>query len=143
MDAYGARTALESVAQVSVRDGRTLSVSVFDSAGTQAVERAIRSAGLNLNPVVEGAGRLRVPVPRPSRETRDAMRKTALKEAENARIATRHVRRKAMDEIKGMKDEVAADEIKRMEKSVKAMTDRYVGMIDELLSKKVKAIDDV
>jgi ribosome recycling factor len=77
VEAYGALATLSKVAQVSVRDPRVLLVSVFDSAMSTAVERAIRGAGLNLNPSVESAsaGRIVVPVPRPTKETREAMRK--------------------------------------------------------------------
>lgn len=77
VEAYGALAGLSKVAQVSVRDPRVLLVSVFDGAMSTSVERAIRGAGLNLNPSVESgsAGRILVPVPRPTRETREAMRK--------------------------------------------------------------------
>lgn len=75
MDAYGATATLSKVAKVSVRNSRTLSISVFDNALSSAVEKAIRGAGLNLNPVSENDGRLTVPVPKPSKDTKEALRK--------------------------------------------------------------------
>lgn len=74
VEAYGARSALRDLAQVSVRDGRSLTVSVFDPAVASAVEKAIRGAGLNLNPVA-GADGIRVPVPRADRSAREALQK--------------------------------------------------------------------
>ncbi len=62
---------------MSVRDGKTLSVSVFDPAVAAAVEKGIRGAGLNLNPISDGSSRIRVPIPRPTKETREAMRKVS------------------------------------------------------------------
>lgn len=66
------------MAQVSIRDGRTLMVNVFDEQTSSAVEKAIRGAGLNLNPIAETAGKLRIPVPKPSKETRDRMREVSV-----------------------------------------------------------------
>lgn len=73
VEAYGTSTALNNVAQVSVRDGRNLVVNVFDESTSNAVERAIRSAGLNLNPVRDGPAKLRVPVPKQSQKTRETL----------------------------------------------------------------------
>lgn len=75
VEAYGATSALKEVAQVSVKDGKTLAVNVFDPSVASAVEKGIRGAGLNLNPVSDGNNRIRVPIPRPTKETRELMRK--------------------------------------------------------------------
>lgn len=77
MDAYGARSPLRDLAQVSVRDGRTLDVNVFDPNVAANVERAIRNAGLNLNPVADARG-IRVPVPKVDRNAREALRKVGV-----------------------------------------------------------------
>ncbi|KAI0557348.1 ribosome recycling factor [Gracilaria domingensis] len=139
--AYGTETPLKNVAQVGVRDGRALIVQVFDESTTSAVERAIRSAGLNLNPVREVDGKLKVPVPRSSKQTRDSMKDNALKEAEAAKIATRMIRRKAMEEVKNLKSEVSKDDLKQIEKGVQALTDRFIGNITEVQRNKVRAIE--
>lgn len=78
VEAYGASTTLQNLAQVSVRDGRTLVVSVFDEGTSTAVERAIRAAGLNLNPVAEGPAKLKVPVPKQTEKAREALAKVSL-----------------------------------------------------------------
>ncbi|PXF41112.1 Ribosome-recycling factor [Gracilariopsis chorda] len=143
VSAYGTETSLKNVAQVAVRDGRTLVIHVFDESTVGAVEKAIRKAGLNLNPVREADGKLKVPVPRSSKTTRDTMKETAAKEAESAKIATRLVRRKAMEEVKTLKDEVSKDDIKRIEKGVQALTDRYIKDITQVQQNKVHAIESL
>lgn len=77
VEAYGALAALHKVAQVSVRDPRSLIVTVFDHAVIKSVEKAIRNAGLNLNPqlLAEGSGRITVPVPKTTKESREEMKK--------------------------------------------------------------------
>lgn len=77
VEAYGATTALRKVAQVSVRDARSLIVTVFDNAITKSVEKSIRNAGLNLNPQIATSvsGRITVPVPKPTKESREEMKK--------------------------------------------------------------------
>jgi ribosome recycling factor len=79
VDAYGAIATLQKVAQVSVRDPRSLLVNVFDGALTSSVEKAIRNAGLNLNPSQESSGKITVPIPRPTKETRELMGKVCSK----------------------------------------------------------------
>lgn len=75
VQAYGTSTTLDKVAQVSAKDGRTLLVNVFDEQVTGAVEKAIRGAGLNLNPVRDAQGRLKVPIPRQTEKTRESLAK--------------------------------------------------------------------
>lgn len=77
VSAYGTETSLKNVAQVAVRDGRALVIHVFDESTVGAVEKAIRKAGLNLNPVREADGKLKVPVPRSSKATRDTMKEVS------------------------------------------------------------------
>lgn len=141
--AYGSRTYLKNVAQVAVKDARTLSVNVFDSDVTTSVEKGIRSSGLNLNPVVDGSTSIRVPVPRADKNSRETLVRNAMGEAEKAKIATRHVRRDAMNDIKKMKDSLAKSEVKRIEKDVQKSTDKFVQLIEKVTQDKVKAIRDV
>lgn len=138
---YGTSTALQKVAQVSVKDGRTLMVNVFDDQTAGAVEKAIRSAGLNLNPVKDGQGRLKVPVPKKTEQARQSLAKVAVKDAEAAKVATRMVRRKAMDAVKGFKDDVTKDDLKRMENVVQKMSDKYIHLISQSLDDKIKSIN--
>ncbi|CAN8063507.1 unnamed protein product [Agarophyton chilense] len=141
VNAYGTETQLKSIAQVGVRDGRTLVVQVFDESTMCAVEKAIKAAGLNLNPIREAGGKLKVPIPRSSKHTRDSLKDNALKEAEAAKIATRMIRRKAMEEVKNLKSEVSKDDIKKIEKGVQVLTDRFIGDITEVQRNKVRTIE--
>lgn len=142
VEAYGSRTALKTVAQVSVRDGRTLFITSFDDATTPAIEKAIRTAGLNLTPIAEGNGRLRVPIPKPSKESRQAMRDAAQRHAEHAKVATRQVRRRALDVVKGVRDDISKDDVKRLEASIQHLTDDYIGRIDQMVKLKVESLID-
>lgn len=123
-----------------MKDGRTLGVSVFDPSVASAVEKAIRGAGLNLNPVSDGANFIRVPIPRADKKAREGLCRIAKDEAEKAKIAARHVRRDAMNDVKKVKDEVSKAEIKRIEKDVQNLADRFIATIDKLAQSKIEAI---
>ena len=118
------------------------------ASGTRAlvvsVEKAIRNAGLGLNPVVEGQN-LRIPVPPLTEERRRDLAKLAGKYAEQQRVAVRNVRRDAMDELnKAEKDAVITqDEHKRMEGEVQKLTDEAVRRVDEALKTKEQEIMQV
>lgn len=142
MDAYGSKTSLKTLAQVSVRDGRTLFVTTFDDNLVGAVEKAVRGAGLNLNPISEGNGRLRIPVPKPSQESRQALKDAAQRDAEAAKVATRMVRRKALEDVKALKDNVSKDDAKRLERNIQTMTDDVIARINDLQKSKQDAIMD-
>lgn len=144
MDAYGSRTSLKTLAQVSVRDGRTLFITTFDESReiVNAIEKAVRSSGLNLNPICEGSGRLRIPVPKPSQESRLALKEAAQREAEAAKVATRMIRRKALEEVKQLKDDIPKDDAKRLERNIQSMTDDSIARINDVQKTKENAIMD-
>lgn len=142
MEAYGSRTTLKSLAQVSVKDGRTLFITTYDENVVSAVEKAVRNAGLNLNPINEGRGRLRVPVVKQSKESRSAIKELVMREGEAAKIAARMVRRKAMEDIKKLKDQIGSEEVKRYENSVQDMTDRWIDRITRAQKSKADAMMD-
>lgn len=77
VEAYGTSTALDNLAQVSAKDGRNLLVNVYDEHTTTAIEKAIRGAGLNLNPVKEGQTKLRVPIPKQTEKAKESMAKVS------------------------------------------------------------------
>lgn len=99
VEAYGSTVPINQVGAVSVPEPRSLSVSVWDRGLVVSVEKAIRNAGLGLNPVVEGQN-LRVPIPPLTEERRKDLAKLASKYAEQQRIAIRNVRRDANDDLK-------------------------------------------
>ena len=137
VDYYGARTPLSQVANVSVSDARTLTVTPWDKAMVQAVEKAIMESGLGLNPNTSGQV-IRVPLPALTEERRKEFGKVVRKEGEDAKVAVRNVRRDALQHLKDAlkKKEIAEDEEKRAEEAMQKLTDRYVGEIDKLVAGK-------
>jgi ribosome recycling factor len=144
VEAYGAEMPLNQVGTVGVPEPRMLSVQVWDKSQVSAVEKAIRNAGLGLNPAVDGQT-VRVPVPPLTEERRAELAKVAGKYAEEARIAVRNVRRHAMDELKRMeKDgEIGQDDHHHQSDEIQKLTDEYVGKIDEALHAKEQEIMQV
>ena len=144
VEAYGATTPITAVAAISVPEPRAISVSVWDRGVVAAVDKAIRSSGLGLNPVVEGQT-LRVPIPPLTEERRRDLTKIAAKYAEQQKVALRNVRRDANDDLKkAEKDSVInQDEQKRMETEVQKMTDEAVKRVDEALKTKEQEIMQV
>lgn len=144
VDAYGSSMPLNQCASVSVPDARSLSVSVWDRGLVVSVEKAIRSAGLGLNPVVEGQN-LRIPIPPLTEERRKEMAKLAGKYAEQQKIAIRNVRRDGMDDLKkAEKDSVISqDEQKKLETEMQKITDEAVKRVDEALKTKEQEIMQV
>ena len=144
VDAYGSQMPLNQVASISVPEPRSISVNVWDRGLIVSVEKAIRNAGLGLNPVVEGQN-LRIPIPPLTEERRRELAKVAGKYAEQQKIAIRNVRRDAMDDLKkAEKDNVITqDEHRRMDVEVQKLTDEAVKRVDEALKTKEQEIMQV
>ncbi len=144
VEAYGANMPLSQVGAISVPEPRSISVSVWDKGLVVSVEKAIRNAGLGLNPVVEGQN-LRIPIPPLTEERRKDLVKIAHKYAEQQRVAVRNVRREAMDELKKAEKDgaISQDEHKRLEVDVQKMTDEAVKRVDEALKTKEHEIMQV
>ncbi|WP_294319000.1 ribosome recycling factor [uncultured Sphingomonas sp.] len=141
VEVYGAHMPLNQVATVSAPEPRMLSVQVWDKSNVGPADKAIRSAGLGLNPIVDGQT-LRLPIPDLTEERRKELAKLAGKYAESARIAVRNVRRDGMeglktDEKKGVYSE---DERKKLETEVQKMTDATIADIDSAADAKEKEI---
>ena len=141
VDAYGSKMPLNQVSNISVPESRMLTVTVWDAGLVQATEKAIREAGLGLNPQAEG-NVIRVPVPELSEDRRKEMVKVAGKYAEGGRVAVRNIRRDAMETVK--KDEkdggMSEDERRGLEGQIQKLTDQHIESIDEMLAKKEKDI---
>ncbi|RZJ98447.1 MAG: ribosome recycling factor [Brevundimonas sp.] len=137
VEAYGSTSPLNAVAAISVPEPRMLSVSVWDKSMTVAVEKAIRAAGLGLNPIVDGQ-MLRIPIPPLTEERRKEFVKLAGKYAEQQKIAVRNVRRDANDDLKKAEKagDISQDEQKKMETEVQKETDAAIKRIDESLKTK-------
>lgn len=134
---YGADTPLRQVANVVAEDSRTLALTVFDKSMIQAVEKAIMTSDLGLNPATAGTT-IRVPMPALTEETRKGYTKQARAEAENARVAVRNIRRDAIAQLKDLvkEKEISEDEDRRGQDDVQKLTDKYVAEIDKALEGK-------
>jgi ribosome recycling factor len=141
VEVYGANMPLNQVATVSAPEPRMLSVQVWDKSNIGPVEKAIRSAGLGLNPINDG-NTLRLPIPDLTEERRKELAKLAGQYAEKARIAARNVRRDGMDSLKTdeKKGVYSEDERKRHETDVQKVTDSTIADIDAVATAKEKEI---
>ena len=144
VDAYGSKMPMNQVGNISAPEPRLLTVTVWDSSMTAAVEKAIRESDLGLNPMAEGT-LIRVPIPDLSEERRKDMVKVAGRYAEAARVAVRNVRRDGIESIrKAEKDGLMGeDERHGLEADVQKMTDSFVKAIDDALAHKEKEITQV
>ena len=144
VSAYGTDMPLNQLATVNVPEPRMISVQVWDKANVKAVDKAIRDAGLGLNPQAEGQ-LIRVPIPEPTEQRRREMTKVAGQYAEHARVAVRNVRREGMDMLKHMErdGDLSEDEHKIWHDEVQKMTDATIAKIDEALAQKQKEIMQV
>jgi ribosome recycling factor len=139
VDVYGSKMPLNQVGTVGVPEPRLLTVQVWDMSAAKAVEKAIRDAGLGLNPQAEGS-LIRVPIPELNQERRKELSKIASQYAESCRVSVRNVRRDGMDALKKMDGEVSEDDIKRFSDEVQKMTDQTIQKIDKMLTDKEKDI---
>lgn len=134
---YGADTPLNQVANVSVEDARTLTLTVWDKSVTPDVEKAIMKSDLGLNPAAAGDV-IRIPMPMLTEETRKGFTRQAKTEAEAARVSVRNARRDAMAMLKEMvKDkEISEDDERRGQEAVQKLTDGFVARIEQMLADK-------
>jgi ribosome recycling factor len=141
VEVYGAHMPLNQVATVSVPEPRMISVQVWDKSNVGPVEKAIRSAGLGLNPINDGQV-LRLPIPDLTEERRKELAKLAGQYAEKAKVAVRNVRRDGMDALKTdeKKGVFGEDDRKRHETDVQKLTDATIAEIDTVSAAKEKEI---
>ncbi len=141
VDAYGSQMPLNQLAHVNVPEPRLLTVQVWDKGMVKAVEKAIQTSGLGLNPAVDGQ-LIRVPIPELNEERRQELTKIASKYTEQARVAVRNVRRDGLETLKKMeKDgEISQDEQRAWSDEIRKMTDVMVDQIVEMASAKEEEI---
>ncbi|HWW63575.1 MAG TPA: ribosome recycling factor [Sphingomonadaceae bacterium] len=141
VEVYGAQMPLNQVATITVPEPRLLSVQVWDKSSVGPADKAIRAAGLGLNPIVDGQT-LRIPIPDLTEERRKELAKLAGQYAEKARVAVRNVRRDGMDALKTdeKKGLFGEDERKRHETEVQKATDATIAEIDAAAQAKEKEI---
>lgn len=137
VNCYGSDMPLAQLATVSVSDPRTLMVAVWDKQNTEAVEKAIRDSDLGVNPAASGQS-VRVSLPPLSEERRRELGKVVGREAEEARVAARNIRRDLATEVKNAvkNKEIGEDEGKRFEQEVEKITKETIARIDKLAAEK-------
>ena len=137
VDYYGSPTPINQVAAISSPDPRTLTIQPWDSSLLKAIEKAIQTYDLGINP--QNDGRLiRLAFPQLTEERRKELSRQVKKYAEAGKVAIRNIRRDAVDTYKAMKkkSEITEDDLKEYEKEMQDMTEKRCKQIDELSAKK-------
>ncbi len=144
VEAYGQTMSLKEVGQVSAPEARLLLVQPWDKALIKAISRAIQLADLGLSPTDDGAV-VRIPIPALTEERRKDMVKLVAKLTEEGRVHVRQVRHDVNKDVKHRQDDgsLSEDEAKRLTAEVQKLTDRYVGLLDEMLKKKTAEVMEV
>ena len=144
VDYYGAATPLKQVANVVVEDARMLNVTPWERPMVAAIEKAIMTADLGLNPSTNGNS-IRVPMPPLTEERRRDLVKVVKNEAESGRVSVRNIRRDANSDIKDLlkEKEVSEDEARKGEAQIQKITDKSIATIEEMLVAKEKEVMEV
>ena len=138
---YGSETPLNSVANISTPDARTLVIQPWDSTLLKEVQKAILSSDLGINPQNDGKV-IRLVFPQLTEERRKELTKQVKKYAEDAKVAMRNIRRDGMDYIKKLKkdSQITEDEQKKAEKDLQDILDKFIKKADEALAAKEKEL---
>jgi len=141
VEVYGAQMRIRELAGITTPEARTLTIQPWDANSLQAIEKAIQKSNLGLTPSVQGKA-IRIFFPELSTERRQEFVKIIHKMAEDGRVAVRHVRRDAMEQVKkhGHDSGTTEDDAKRAEKELQKLTDDYIAKIDGHLAHKEKEI---
>jgi len=141
---YGSEVPLSQVANVSVLDSRTLSVSPWEKPMVQAIEKAIMNSNMGLNPATTGE-LIRIPLPPLTEERRKDMIKVVRAEGEGAKVAIRNIRRDVLSDIKSLlKDkDITEDDDRQAQDDIQKITDKYVKQVDEALVVKEKDLMEI
>ncbi|HPQ95237.1 MAG: ribosome recycling factor [Thiothrix sp.] len=144
VDYYGTQTPLSQVANISIEDARTLSITPWEKPMVAVIEKAILTSDLGLNPATAGTV-IRVPVPPLTEERRRDLVKVVKSEAEGAKVAIRNIRRDANSDFKALEKEkeISEDDERRAEDRVQKLTDKYVAEVDTVFEKKEKDLMEI
>lgn len=144
VDYYGVPTPVNQMAAVSVPDARTILIAPWDKSTLKAIEKAIQTSDIGLNPQNDGSS-LRLNFPPLTEERRKELIKGASKTGEEAKVALRNIRRDAMDKFKSAqkKSEITEDELHEGEDKLQKLTDKYVKEVDAMVAKKSKELAEV
>jgi ribosome recycling factor len=141
VDYYGSEVPLQQVANISVEDARTLTISPWEKTMVSPIEKAIHKSDLGLTPMTAGTV-IRVPLPPLTEERRRDITKVVRQDAENARVSIRNVRRDVLADVKELlkEKEISQDDERKGQDEIQKLTDRHIGEIDQLLAAKEKEI---
>lgn len=141
IDYYGAPTPLRQMSQVSVQDGTTLVISPFDKSMVKEIEKALIKADLGINPNSDGIV-IRLAFPPLTEDKRKEIAKTVKKSGEDAKVAIRNVRRDMADELKKLEksENLPEDVVKDGSDEIQKLTDKYIGIVDSVVSDKEKEV---
>ena len=141
---YGSMVPLSQVSNVSAEDSRTLKVSPWEKDMVGAIEKAIMTSDLGLNPNTQGQV-LRIPLPLLTEERRKELVKVVRDEAENARVAIRNIRRDAISDFRELlkEKEISEDESHRAEDNIQKITDQHINLIDRSLTDKENSLLEI
>lgn len=144
VQAYGTTMRLRDCAAITTPDPRLIQVTPWDKSIIRDVEKALQTANLGINPIVDG-GVIRLPLPELSRERRQEFVKVAHKLAEDGRVSVRNARHAGMEAAKKLQKEgkLPEDEARRIEKEIQTSTDRFIKDIDAHLAAKEKELTTV
>jgi ribosome recycling factor len=142
VDYYGTQTHLQQLASFSVPEPRLLVVQPYDKSSVNAIERAIRTSGMGLNPSSDGHV-IRIVFPALTEERRIELTRVVRQMAEDGRVAMRNIRRHAMSELSDLHGEISDDDIHRAEGEMQEITDRMITRVDELLENKEQELLEV
>jgi ribosome recycling factor len=139
--AYGNPVPINQVASINVPEPRMITVQVWDRGVVKAVDKAIREAGLGLNPQTEGQT-IRVPIPELNQERRKELTRVAARYAEEARVAVRKVRQHGIETLRRLEKDgdISQDEQRKVQSDIQHLTDDHIKRIDETLAQKDKEI---
>ena len=144
VDAYGNQMHISQLGTISTPESRLLTVQVWDRSMVKAVDKAVRDAGLGLNPQVDGQ-LLRIPIPELNEERRKELVKLAHKYAEQGRISIRNVRRDGMEVLKKLEKDhkISQDDQHKQADELQKLTDAHIKEIDQALQAKEQEIMQV
>ena len=139
-DAYGNKTPLNQLGNISTPDPSTITIQVWDTSLLKNIENSILDSGLGINPQIDGQI-IRLPIPKLSEERREELTKLAAKYAENSKVVIRNLRRDFLDSQKDLKknNELSEDDLKKITNEVQKLTDSCIEKIDAQL--KIKKED--
>ena len=141
VEAYGGKTLVNQLSNISVPDSSTLSIQVWDANLIKNIEKALLDSNLGINPQTDGS-LIRLPIPKLSEERRGELSKVASQYAESSKVVIRNIRREFLDLKKNEKknSEISEDELKKSSNEVQKITDNYIKKTDILLESKTNDI---